>query len=1143
MCLWTPLDDPSTTWKALPRYCFEGDNFSMWNYIDIHGNWTAPWMRVTAGISDAAHKNGVAVGCVMSIPFGDYISNSQWTSNQYAKIFQMLIQKSFDGQYVYAEKFVKFLKYYGINGVGVNSEFNSSAILMQNLQDFFAKCHEIAAAENWDFQLHWYDGTNDNGGISFDAGLGSHNDGWFGKGDKKVTDMMFFNYNWSQAALRGSETYAASMNRSSYDLYAGFDIQGRALKTTHSSSGWQNLKNSKISIGFWGAHSQSLIHQSSTDLGSEDIAVQTAYLEKQEKIFSGGKRNPAVVLPLRNDATLSNSDLSTFHGLSQYLTAKSTITQVPFVTRFNLGNGLKFYNEGKVAYDHKWYNLSTQDFLPTWRWWITDRTDQATAGNMSSLIQANFTFDDAYFGGSALALHGATDFSRVRLFKTQLETQPNYELSLTYKLKKGTATKAKLFVALKNNPTEFKEIAVTDAAAEGEWTTFKTPLSALGLGANDVISMMGIVLEGTDADYQMTVGRLAVVDPAKDYGTVKPTVKEVEMIRGRYNALDFKIRYASREESGYEKTYNDEVGTWYYEIYFEQENQPQKLLTATESWAAYVIDCPLVSGTEGRKGRFGVRAVSPDGVKGSDISWSEWMDIPYNQPLDNVVISKPIVKPNEKVTIGLEDQMSALPKKWEILDPKTGAAVFQAENCLSFEAQLPNVGTYDLRMTANDGKVTMTRGKVQITPEETGAVPEITTINAPQTANMGETVNYAYEGRLGEGKVSRALRVEDPNMFMVPGEVQEGNVYSYALWFKADKFSHDRFGTNLINKNTVADKWPFNNWGDLWVVIREAIPQGKNMEGVTMRYEHAANEIGFDVRALDRPHEGPTEGAMTTGYSVTPGVWNHLVISQDAGKTQRVFFNGKKVAETTYSAALRREDMGDGRINTNAVANIFVGGGGVYKAGFNGLIDEFQVWNKAITTEDEVSEMMKGYAEGAAPEGLQAYFTFEEIEGNGTFKNLGRMSDKAGSLVKMTGSGGENTSNAAYEQQTAKNDEMGYPGIVGSLNISTTALWTLPGATDAPAGARGLYDTPATISKAVTYGAAGVYDVKLALSNLWGTAVKELPQYITISETTGINPIVIDANKVEIFDLSGRRVQKPVRGGVYIINGKKVLVH
>ena len=79
-CLWTPLDDPTSSWKALPRYCFEGDNFSMWSYLDIHGNWTAPWFRVTAGLSDVAHKNGVKVGCVLAIPYGSSVTNGGYNT-------------------------------------------------------------------------------------------------------------------------------------------------------------------------------------------------------------------------------------------------------------------------------------------------------------------------------------------------------------------------------------------------------------------------------------------------------------------------------------------------------------------------------------------------------------------------------------------------------------------------------------------------------------------------------------------------------------------------------------------------------------------------------------------------------------------------------------------------------------------------------------------------------------------------------------------------------------------------------------------------------------------------------------------------------------------------------------------------------
>ena len=41
-------------------------------------------------------------------------------------------------------------------------------------------------------------------------------------------------------------------------------------------------------------------------------------------------------------------------------------------------------------------------------------------------------------------------------------------------------------------------------------------------------------------------------------------------------------------------------------------------------------------------------------------------------------------------------------------------------------------------------------------------------------------------------------------------------------------------------------------------------------------------------------------------------------------------------------------------------------------------------------------------------------------------------------------------------------------------------------------------------------------------------------------ETTGIEEVVPSQQREDvIFDLSGRRVKQPVKGGVYIVNGKK----
>ena len=1075
MCLWTPLDDPTSKWKALPRYCFEGDNFSLWSYIDIHGNWTSPWIRSSAGLTDVAHKNGVSVGCVMSIGYGAYVYLSNWRPDTYSRVLYKLTQKR-GGKFIYAAPFVRLMKYYGINGIGFNSEFHTSADVMTQLTEFFVECHKEAKKIDWKFEVHWYDGTDDRGSIHFDGGLGDHNKKIFGDKDNIATDMLFANYNWGNWHLNGSVSTANRLGRSSFDYYAGFDIQGRALRNDH----WSALLNNDISIGFWGAHSQSLIHQSATDDGTSDIAIQKAYLKKQELIFSGGNNNPGYLPGINTNCTLANSSLKNFHGLATFLTAKSTIQQIPFVSRFNLGNGLSFRKDGQVAFDHKWYNLNTQDFMPTWRWWITDSNDEVNGSNINGLVKAELTFDDAYWGGSCLSLSGQTDFSRVKLFKTMLEVQPDYEFSVTYKTLKGTDSHAKLFVALKDHTTDYKQVDLPATETAGKWSTFTVKASDLGLAAGDKVAMMGLVVENSPADYQLHVGEMALRNSTQLFNTATPTIKQVQVLRGRYNACDFKLQYASKDESDWEKTYNDEVGTWYYEIYFQQKDQPQQLLTATTSWAAYVVDAPMVSGNDKRDCRFGVRAVAPDGKQGSEIVWTPYQRVEYNQPLSDVVADRPVIKPGEEFTLKYLDEMVPAASSWILKDAVTGATVATAESGTSATFRVDQEGTYDLVVVDSQGNSTTTRGKVKITPEATGAVPHINTLTADkQTEQTGKPVSYTYDARLGEGMASHGLVITDPKMFRIPGDVQKGKSYSYALWFKADNFNHDKQGTNLINKNSIKDSWPHNNWGDLWVTIRPEW-QGRSL--------HPANEVSFNTMGWTS-HDIPYEDVMTTGYSVTPGVWNHIVVTHTDGNIQKIYFNGREVASHSFSNSIRREDSNDNRIRSYEVADIFIGGGGVYKSGFNGVIDEVQVWDKPLS-ETEVLEAMKGYKEGSVPSHLKAYFTFEEANGM-KFKNLGSAgSDYDGSVVVVSGSGGENTSGASYVDQQPNNDVLGFPGIVGTYDVKTTPTWVL---------GDGKISSEADKTAVVTYAAPGKKNVTLKLKNGWGEDEKTVNEIVEIT--------------------------------------------
>lgn len=46
---------------------------------------------------------------------------------------------------------------------------------------------------------------------------------------------------------------------------------------------------------------------------------------------------------------------------------------------------------------------------------------------------------------------------------------------------------------------------------------------------------------------------------------------------------------------------------------------------------------------------------------------------------------------------------------------------------------------------------------------------------------------------------------------------------------------------------------------------------------------------------------------------------------------------------------------------------------------------------------------------------------------------------------------------------------------------------------------------------------------------------------VTVSTETGINGLAVDSSDEKVYDLQGRKVDKPLQG-LYIINGKKVMV-
>ncbi|MBO7724650.1 MAG: secretion protein Por, partial [Paludibacteraceae bacterium] len=334
---WVPINEADGgSWTSLPRYAFDSEAFSSWNYIDIHGNWTQGFLRQPGAFADAAHKNGVATSVVSAAPWAEHQSN---TNGGHGQNYYTLTQGG-------ADKLMKLLKYYGIDGLGFNSEQTWASFTA--MKTLLFNCH--ALRETYDMPLLHFDFYNLSSSLSANACGDTSFDCFF-----PAANGFFLNYNWS--SLSGIVSTANTMIAnaggnfsqyvSSYDVYAGMDMQGR------SSAGWSYIDQAAASVGIWGAHNKNMVYVGATENGSAPLTVQTHYQRKSEYLFTGGTRNPV------NDLTISSklcSGTPDFFGISKLVAAKSSLSwkvndYFPFMTYFNLGNGQFFNSEGVTTYN------------------------------------------------------------------------------------------------------------------------------------------------------------------------------------------------------------------------------------------------------------------------------------------------------------------------------------------------------------------------------------------------------------------------------------------------------------------------------------------------------------------------------------------------------------------------------------------------------------------------------------------------------------------------------------------------------------------------------------------------------------------------------------------------------------------------
>ncbi len=532
LCWFCPISGDG--WTSLPRYMFNSEAYNMWQYTDIHGNWTQGIHGCPGAMTDVAHKNGCAVVITSQPAFAANLS-----SDGNGAVYTQWINGG-------ADKFLKHLAYYGYDGIGFNSE--CSFVGYTGLQGLWGQMHNKKAQYGKDLLCFpWYDGVLESGtGPSFSEQLNSGNDGWFWNtaANNYASKAHFINYNWD--TQRGLATSQSTANQyatgASWHVYAGQDWQG----ATHDAQ-WTYLAEYNISIGVWGAHNKNMIYEGAFSAGSSGPVVQTAYLNSCERVFTGTTKNPVNTCALANNRAVPKDPWA---GISKLVVARSALSWVtndyfPFMTYFNLGNGESFKNEGVVTFDSEWYNIGLQDHLPTWRWWITNTWMGRQAAQVPENFKASLTYEDAWFGGSCLKVEN-TDAANtnvyLHLFKTQFPLATGYEFTIRYKVLSGSAT---LWLAGSKEGSEgtLAQRTLGKVSASDEWQYKSVTTSAWTAFNGGTLAVLGLRFQNPTADFKMLIGEMSVKKAGEVFSPVKPTINSTysSIKRTSYLGIDFKL--------------------------------------------------------------------------------------------------------------------------------------------------------------------------------------------------------------------------------------------------------------------------------------------------------------------------------------------------------------------------------------------------------------------------------------------------------------------------------------------------------------------------------------------------------------------------------------------------------------------------
>ncbi len=1151
---WVPIGDEhryGVKLNSMADGVFDGEVFNMWAYVDHWGNWNAPFGWTPGNFADVAHKNGVAVSGVASVPWGGISSSWKSALQQVAALN--------------SDQLGKFLHYFGQDGLGYNSEWsgyspsNGLTSLHDGLKNYMADKNPI-------WEIIWYGGTNDNGNIYFDQGIGTF-------GSIYNSASIFHNYNWNSTSRMSNDiNISKNKGKSPFYIYAGMNMQGGEPK---SGSNYDLLQGYQYSIGLWGAHSVNMFWQGRYSNGGSDMAKMNTYLKSIEQWFGNGPRNPAIKrIPELNR---THRPYDEWAGMSSMMTARSTLSwdiyDEPFYSFFNIGNGNFFNWKGERQNNNPWHNIGVQDYMPTWHYWFAPTFFDTDVARADVSLQANVTWEDAYVGGSCLEISGSANQEYLHLFKTNFAIDFGQVVTVRYKLLNGTG-EVGLVISPNTDPenpehdgdlylfTKANADAVCDKSYSEGWQTASFEIGYDCLWNLDPVGIIG--LKFTDVEnLKLLIGEISITEGGNTTTPAKPQLTTSRVMAYNVNGVDAKLIWEMpNSKPAGEPCYNSDVNTSMFQMWAQQEGQEPVMMGLTTSWAGFVFAAPVQPGGA-EKMRFGVAALATDTKTSSEIAWSDYLSLGTYQTIDDITIDKSIIKPNEEFTVSFVDP-NHVEATWTILDQSGNVKDSGTGKSITSSA-LSEIGAYDLKVEYGSVSNTFAR-YISISSEAVGALPEIYSLAIDDNStdgveevaiNVNESKTFSYTGRKADGSSSRGIDLNE-NWFGVSCDeigLEANQSFSVAAWIKYNELPAGR--SNFITiEDRIGGGWPYNNWGYFWSRITEEgkfvdsnidtiwgwRTQGNNTEGnrIFYRYDDAKIDVNAWTHvAIVFEYKTGTNEMRSAFYingvkqfvsawlNVNKGTMEGLV-GGDWSQLERGFGSalGGRYGTNTYEPGYCPHDY---PVTRNTW--ICFGGSSQDIAAVKGCVDDFQVWGKAMTDED-VKASMVGLNKRDLPAEVLGFWDFETEPGNdyGFVAAVGANSPKLNDLPRAywceIPSSGENSNKRVVGQPSFL---VGCPFISGTAYpVVTTPTWEARRATVNGSG------TGEEGSADISWARPGDYSVTLKLTNGHGEASRDYP-VVKISDIQGIDDIITDSDGFTTYTIEDALFVEFDQDGAYTV--------